>query len=176
MKTTGVVRRIDDLGRIVIPKEIRRTLRIRDGESLEIFLDKDAIALKKYSKLDNLEEIAKLFSDSVYSSLNQNILITDRDKIIATSSPLRKAYLNKNISSFLEEKIKERINIKEDDIVDVEIIDDEVEKTSYVLYTIVADGDSIGSVIILNNEKGVGDLEEALAGLVAKVLAKHIEE
>ena len=77
MKSTGVVRRVDELGRIVIPKEIRRTLRIKDGESLEILVDKDMIFLKKFSKLSNMEDMAKQLSDVLYQSVNKNIFVKE---------------------------------------------------------------------------------------------------
>lgn len=90
MKSTGVVRRVDDLGRIVIPKEIRRTLRIRDGESLEIFVDREMIALKKFSKMTNIEEISKQLADIIHSTIQKNILIADRDRFVAVSGNLKK--------------------------------------------------------------------------------------
>ena len=73
MKTTGVVRRIDDLGRIVIPKEIRRTLRIHDGESLEIFVDNEIITLKKYSSLNELANVSKILVESINKEINKDI-------------------------------------------------------------------------------------------------------
>ena len=93
MKTTGVVRRIDDLGRIVIPKEIRKTLRIKDGESVEIFLDSDNIVLKKYSPLEGLPDFYKDYVDSIYSEIGGNVFIVDRDVILAVSGDLKKKYL-----------------------------------------------------------------------------------
>ena len=83
MKTTGVVRRIDDLGRIVIPKEIRKSMRIKDGESLEIFLDSDNIILKKYSDLGDLVDFYKNYADSINLYVNENIIIVDRNNIVA---------------------------------------------------------------------------------------------
>ena len=77
MKSTGVVRRVDELGRIVIPKEIRRTLRIKDGESLEIFVDREMITLRKYSKLNNMEEDARQLADIISRSVDKNVFITD---------------------------------------------------------------------------------------------------
>ena len=97
MKSTGVVRRIDDLGRIVIPKEIRRTLRIREGESLEIYTEGEMVLLKKYSPMEDLGEISHELVNSVSQSLPDNIMITDRDKIIAVTGALKNNYLNKNI-------------------------------------------------------------------------------
>ena len=102
MKTTGVVRRIDDLGSIVIPKEIRKTLRIKDGESVEIFLNSDNIVLKKYSPLEGLPDFYKDYVDSIYSEIGNNIVIVDRDKIVAVSGELKKKYFNKSISSIVE--------------------------------------------------------------------------
>ena len=97
MKATGVVRRIDDLGRIVIPKEIRRNLRIRDGESLEIFVDGDNIVLKKYSIMKNIDEYASNLVDSLYSLVKKSVVITDCDSVIACSGNV-KGLLNKSIS------------------------------------------------------------------------------
>ena len=108
MKNTGVVRRIDDLGRIVIPKEIRKTLRIKDGESLEIFLSSDNIVLKKYSPLEGLQNFYKTYTDSIYSEIGNNVIIVDRDKVVAVSGDLRKKYLDKGISSELDKLIESK--------------------------------------------------------------------
>ena len=90
METTGVVRRIDDLGRIVIPKEIRRTLRIKDGSSLEIFVEKDMVALKKYSSIKSLGDFAELYADSINQTLGNIVIITDCDSVIACSGLSKK--------------------------------------------------------------------------------------
>ena len=97
MKSTGVVRRVDDLGRIVIPKEIRRTLRIRDGESLEIFVDREMIALKKFSKMSDMNEVAQELVEIINATINKTVLITDRDRFIAGSGSLKKKYIDTNI-------------------------------------------------------------------------------
>ena len=96
MKTTGVVRRIDDLGRIVIPKDIRKSLRIRDGESLEFFVDKETISLKKFSTSADLSEIAQSLLDSIYTTINKSIFVTDRDKFVAGSGKLKKDFCGFN--------------------------------------------------------------------------------
>ena len=113
MKSTGVVRRVDDLGRIVIPKEIRRTLRIRDGESLEIFVDREMIALKKFSKMSDMNEVAQELVEIINATINKTVLITDRDKFIAGAGGLKKKYIDTNISRYLEGVMKERKNIFE---------------------------------------------------------------
>ena len=98
MYTTGIVRRIDDLGRIVIPKEIRKKLRIRDGENLEILVRDDEIVLKKYSVMKNIEDFASNFTDAIYGFVKYNILITNDNKVIACSGSIKKKLLKENIS------------------------------------------------------------------------------
>ena len=116
METTGVVRRIDELGRIVIPKEIRRTLGIKDGSSLEIYVDKDVVALKKHSTMSNLVELASIYTESVYATLKRELFITDCDNIISCPNTRKKEFLNKQISKYLDECIKERKEVIEEDI------------------------------------------------------------
>lgn len=176
MKTTGVVRRIDDLGRIVIPKEIRRTLRIRDGESLEIYVDKEMVALKKYSPMDDLEDIAKNLVDAIYQSIQQNVLVTDRDTILAVAGNLKKKYLGKVISSYLEKIIEEREVVVEKENKKIELVSGETEEASYMISPILANGDSIGLVIILSKEKSITELEEKVVRITSQFLEKHIEE
>lgn len=176
MKTTGVVRRIDDLGRIVIPKEIRRTLRIRDGESLEIYVEKEMIALKKYSPMDDLEDISKNFVDAIYQSVKQNVIVTDRDTIIAVAGSLKKKYIGKVIGSYLESIIDEREDVIEKDIRSIELVGGIVEECSYVITPILANGDSIGLVIILSFDKAITEMEEKIARITSQFLEKHIEE
>lgn len=175
MKSTGVVRRVDDLGRIVIPKEIRRTLRIRDGESLEIFVDREMIALKKFSKMTDMDEISKQLVDIVNSVIQQNVFITDRDNFIAGSGSLRKKYLNKPISKSLELIMKDRTTIVEHSLHEIELIDSETEKYAYVVSPVIMNGDAIGLVVIIS-EHGIGQVEEKMTDVMSKFLGKHIEE
>ena len=97
MKTTGIIRRIDDLGRLVIPKELRRSLRIKNGESLEIFVDGEDIVLKKYSPMESIEDAAIKYVDSFNKVIKHSVIVTDKDKVIAASGTLKKKYLGKNI-------------------------------------------------------------------------------
>lgn len=176
LKATGVVRRIDDLGRIVIPKEMRRTLRIREGEALEIFVDNDYVALKKYSPMTDLEDFAKILVDSVYGSINSNILVTDRDKFIAVAGSLKKKYLHKNISAHLESFIDKRSIKIEKDIEELELISNETEKGSYTIHPIIMNGDAIGLVIIISLDKMITDTEVKISQIISQILGKHIEE
>ena len=175
MKSTGVVRRVDDLGRIVIPKEIRRTLRIRDGESLEIFVDREMIALKKFSKMTDMDEISKQLVDIVNSVTGQSVFITDRDNFIAASVNLKKKYLNKSISKALEFIMKERSIVVERELHNIELLDSDIEQYAYVISPVIMNGDAIGLVLIIS-EQSVGQVEEKMADVVSKFLGKHIEE
>ena len=105
MKTTGIIRRIDELGRIVIPKEIRRSLRIKESESIEIFIDDESIILKKYSIIKNLNDFAQNMADAIHSFIDHSVIITDNDSILAASGQLKKDLLGKNIGVDLESKL-----------------------------------------------------------------------
>ena len=176
MKSTGVVRRVDDLGRIVIPKEIRRTLRIRDGEALEIFVDSEMIALKKFSKMTDMSEVAKELVDIINSNINKTVLITDRDKFIAGSGTLKRNYVDKNISKFLESVMNERKNIIETSKHPIELLENFKESLSYVIYPIIMNGDAMGLVLVVSDKSDVGQLDEKLVSITAQFLGKHIEE
>ena len=174
MKATGVVRRIDDLGRIVIPKEIRRNLRIRDGESLEIFVDNNDIVLKKFSIMKNVDEYASNLVDSLYSLLKKSVVITDSDSVIACSSDV-KGILNKSISEKMSSCIKRRESIIEKYNKDLVITDDFSMDCKYVINTIIANGDSVGLVIVFDVDE-IGPDDMLIASLACKILSKSIEE
>lgn len=177
MKATGVVRRIDDLGRIVIPKEIRKNLRIHEGENLEIFVDKDEnIVLKKYSLMNKLEDLASDFTDSIHTFTNHNVIITDTDKIIAISGPLKKDYLDKPISNSLAISINRRENILENHKKTINLIDDDEIEATYAMSTIVANGDAVGLVIVISVDDSVTETDDKIVRITSKFLAKHLEE
>lgn len=176
MKTTGVVRRIDDLGRIVIPKELRRTLRIRDGESLEIFVENEMIALKKYSSMSDLKDISTDLVSTINQVILKDIIITDRDKVISISGNMKKRYLNKNISKYLEQKLNNRELIIEKHNHEIEIIDGIKEKYAYVISPIIMNGDAVGNVIIFSENESITDSDVKLATITSTFLGKHIEE
>lgn len=177
MKATGIVRRIDDLGRVVIPKEIRRTMRIREGEPLEIYVDREGeVILKKYSPINELGEFAKEYADSLYEALGHVVCIADRDEIIAVSGGLKKELLKKPIGNVLEETI----NNRQTKVLESEhsiTTDDRVQFRNSVVSPIIANGDAIGAVIITSSEEArMGDLEKKLAETAASFLAKQMEE
>lgn len=180
MKATGIVRRIDDLGRVVIPKEIRRTLRIREGDPLEIFVDRDGeVILKKYSPIGELGDFAKEYADSLYESTNHITLISDRDTIIAVSGASKKEYMDKAIGEIIESCMEERKVTLQTNSGEYEIIrDNEDQYVAYVVAPIIAGGDPIGAVILLtkNDQVKMADLEVKLAETAAGFLAKQMEQ
>ena len=109
MKATGIVRRIDDLGRVVIPKEIRRTMRIREGDPLEIYTDREGeVIFKKYSPIGELSSFAAQYADTLYKTCNISVVISDRDAVIATAGVSKKEYADKKLSDGLENVIESR--------------------------------------------------------------------
>ncbi|GEN34564.1 MULTISPECIES: stage V sporulation protein T [Aneurinibacillus] len=180
MKATGIVRRIDDLGRVVIPKEIRRTLRIREGDPLEIFVDRDGeVILKKYSPIGELGDFAKEYADSLYESTNHITLISDRDTIIAVSGASKKEFMDKAIGEIVENTMEERRTSLQTNAGQYEIIrDNEDDYSSYVIAPIIAGGDPIGSVILLtkSDQAKMGELEVKLVETAAGFLAKQMEQ
>ncbi len=176
MKTTGVVRKIDDLGRIVIPKEIRRTLKIRDGESLEIFVDKEMIALKKYSTMEDLQEVTRKLLDAISNTTSKNIFVTDRDKVIAGSGELKKKFLNQPISTYLEEVLKDCENIVSKERRRVALLADIEAEYSYAVCPILAEGGAIGLVLILSMDRTITEEDFAMISIVAQFLAKYVED
>ncbi|KKB42799.1 stage V sporulation protein T [Bacillus thermotolerans] len=177
MKATGIVRRIDDLGRVVIPKEIRRTLRIREGDPLEIFVDRDGeVILKKYSPISELGDFAEEYAEALNDSLNCSVLICDRDAIIAVAGVSKKEYVNKNIGELLERAIDDRQSILNHPQSNVSFVDGREEHVqSYTLSPIIAGGDPIGVVVIFSNERSMGDVEKKSAETAASFLARQME-
>jgi AbrB family transcriptional regulator (stage V sporulation protein T) len=186
LKATGIVRRIDDLGRVVIPKEIRRTLRIREGDPLEIFTDREGeVILKKYSPIGELGDFAREYADSLHDSVDHIACIADRDAIIAVSGAPKKEYLDKPISPAIEKIMDERKTVlisKTGDREYVKITTDEedgrIKHTSQVVTPIIAEGDPIGAVILLSKDANttMGDLEVKVAETAAGFLARQMEQ
>jgi len=163
MKATGIVRRIDDLGRVVIPKEIRRTLRIRVGNPLEIFIDRDGeIILKKYSPILELGKFAQEYSDSLFETTGHIACISDRDTIIAVSGASKKEYLNKQVGPEIEQTIADRKTMHID-----------IEGEQEVIAPIVSQGDPIGAVILMSKVPNMkmGQLEIKLVDTAAGFLS-----
>lgn len=180
MKATGIVRRIDDLGRVVIPKEIRRTLRIREGDPLEIFVDRDGeVILKKYSPIGELGDFAKEYAESLSESTGHVTLISDRDTVIAVAGASKKDFLDKSVGSVLENCMENRKTVLETSSGNIELIKDMNETfASYVAAPIIAGGDPIGTVVLLSKEEGVkmSQMEQKMAETAAGFLGKQMEQ
>lgn len=178
MKATGIVRRIDDLGRVVIPKEIRRTLRIREGDPLEIFTDRDGeVILKKYSPISELGQFAAEYADTLYQTLGTPVLISDRDEIIAVAGLPKKEYLNRQVSSDAEELLTKRTMVTEKMEKTVEWVPGQTEHVkSYCVTPIVVNGDTIGAIYLLSKVHFIGEAEQKTAETAALFLSKQMEQ
>lgn len=183
MKATGIVRRIDYLGRLVIPKEVRKTLHIREGDSLEILVDHEGeLILKKYSQIGELGDFAKGFADSLHEASGHIACITDRDQIIAVSGGSKKELLNKPIGATVEKALNRRkatliTQPAPRSYSTVFAGEEGCRYTAEVIAPIIAEGDAIGAVIIASKEPNIkfGDLELMSAVTAASFLAKQMK-
>ena len=181
MKATGIVRRIDDLGRVVIPKEIRRTMRLREGTPLEIFTDTDGqVILKKYSPMAELGSFAKQYADSLAQTSGHMVCITDLDHIIAIAGGIKKDFLDKPISRDLEGVIQNRTVIitKKNELGKVPISTEDANiYTGQVIYPIICEGDAIGCVGLYGKDTKLhmGETEQKLAAAAAGFLGRQME-
>ena len=178
MKATGIVRRIDDLGRVVIPKEIRRTLRIRESDPIEIFTGRDGeIILQKYSPVNELSDVAKIYCESLSKACGQIACITDRDQIIAISGG-KKDYLMRHIHPELENVIEKRetFTARMSDINYCRIVDGD-DTPVETISPIICSGDIIGCVCILGKspDTNLGITDEKLTSYTAAFLASQME-
>ena len=179
MRATGIVRRIDDLGRVVIPKEIRKTLRIREGDPLEIFTAKDGeVILKKYSPIGELNEFSQEYAETLGETLGLGILVTDLDSIIAVSKLPKKDYKEKSISDDLEQIIESREakHVKDSKLVALHK-DDPMEYTVQAIMPIVSSsGDCIGSISMVSKDaESISESDEKILKIAANFLGKQVQ-
>lgn len=162
MKATGIVRRIDDLGRVVVPKEIRRVLRIREGDPLEIYTGNTGeVILKKYSPINELSQFAGEYAETAAKILGDTIIVSDTDQVIAASGAGRKEFLDKRVDPDLDRIIQSKNRYLNE---------------SKIIVPIVSQGDPIGSITILaKDEKPLGDAELKVAEVGASFLARQME-
>ena len=171
--TTGIIRRIDELGRIVIPKEIRKSLRIKNGDNLEILLEGENIILRKYSQIENATDMVAIYAESFNQVLKYNVIVTDTDKVVAAAGNLKKKYLNMGISDALTTMIERRDSFVERKKSSIEISPGLTEYGYFTVATIINNGDSIGSVIILSLDSPMLEQEEKLAMILANMLSNY---
>ncbi len=183
MKATGIVRRIDDLGRVVIPKEIRRTMRIREGDPLEIYTDREGeVIFKKYSPIGELQSFAAQYAETLHKTCGLSVIITDRDAVIATSGVGKKEYSDRKISSDVERILEGRnLYTSENTENRIPVIEDGGSHFVSCAMPIVTEGDVIGAVVSVmpNAEDGtrrvVSDVEQKLIQTAASFLGKQLE-
>lgn len=171
----------DDLGRVVVPKEIRRTLRIREGDPLEIFTDREGeIILKKYSPIGELGVFAKQYAESMAQTTGYIVCISDRDQVIAATGTAKKELLDKPVSRQLEHLMTERetlVSGKDGKNMIPVIMGQMEEYAGLVAQPIICEGDVIGVVLLLSKEEKsrMGETELKLAGVAAGFLGRQME-
>ena len=185
MKATGIVRRIDDLGRVVIPKEIRRTMRIREGDPLEIYTDREGeVIFKKYSPIGELSSFASQYAETLYKTCNLEVIICDRDAVIAVAGVSKKEYLDKSLSEGLDSIMQGRgmYRFSEENAENERIYPtaDGGERYISCAMPIISEGDVIGCVVSLcsserKKEAPSGDVETKLIMTAANFLGKQME-
>lgn len=177
MKATGIVRRIDDLGRVVIPKEIRRTMHIREGAPLEIFTDtQGGVIFKKYSPVGELSDVTEHYADVLYRSVNTPVLICDRDHVISCAGVSKRDFLDKRISEELEGLMDERRNFVSDGSQQLNPVEGSAYNAS-IASPIISSGDVLGAVVFLwSDGTKITPVETKLAQVAASFLGRQMEE
>ncbi len=181
MKATGIVRRIDDLGRVVIPKEIRRTMRIREGDPLEIYTDNDGeVIFKKYSPIGELAPFATQYAEVMGKGTALPVVICDRDHCIAVSGISKKEVLERRVSPQLEDVLESRNSYMSKAGESKKFFPLEgFDRPASVVIPILSSGDVTGAVIMMAPESGAGaaeDIDIKLAQVAAAFLGKQMEE
>lgn len=182
MKATGIVRRIDDLGRVVIPKEIRRTLRIREGDPLEIYIDSGGeVVLKKYSSIGELGSFAEGCVQSLYDTTGHVAIMTDRDRVVAVAGASKTQWIGQGIGSDVERAMSDRrtllLPLAENTGADNVTEADVWNLVSWVVAPIIAEGDAIGAIVLGTTDEAVrmGEVERKLVETSAGFVARQME-
>ncbi len=179
MKATGIVRRIDDLGRVVIPKEIRRTMRIREGDPLEIYTDREGeVIFKKYSPIGELAAFASQYAETLYKTCGLSVVICDRDAVIACAGVPRKDYSDRSLSPELEKVIESRNFYAHLDGNDpMPVLSDGSAHYVNCAMPIISEGDIAGCVASVTDDPNspVGEVESKLILTAAGFLGKQLE-
>lgn len=170
MKSTGIVRRIDELGRIVIPKEIRAKLRIKEGDNLEIYVKEDSVILSKFSNVKSIIDIADKLVETLNIILKNNIIVTDTQSIVVSN---RTKFSTKKINVGVLEKLRNSEFVEGNLLSDIFISDN--DECNYLAARIIVNGDLKGSLIFLK-EENITITDKELLNMAAKFLSKYLEE
>ncbi len=157
MQDTGIIRRIDELGRVVIPKELRKKLRIKEGDPLEIYSNKDEMVLKKYSPLSDISSRAQAVADGIYGVIEKLTIITDNTQVVATSMDKNKELIGCEITLGVERAIDDRKSVilsRSDGGTTIPVVkDSELNIENQIIVPIVANGDCYGSIILIDKDQ-----------------------
>lgn len=181
MKATGIVRRIDNLGRIVIPKEIRKTLRIKEGEALEIFTDREGeVILKKYSPIEELSSYAMQFAEALYQTMGHSVFITDMDAVIAASGVGKKEAMQQKITAGYEKLLQRReqkLFLSEDKDMVAVYQEMTLVTESMVVTPVIQDGNVIGGIVIIQKQgkEKLGEIEKRISAVGANYLGSQMQ-
>ena len=181
MKATGIVRRIDELGRVVIPKEIRKTLRLSSGDPLEIFTERDELLFKKYSPIRSIDGFARQFAEGLCEISGHSSAVCDTDSVIATAGG-GKELVGRRVSVGLERIMRERkavvINVAEGGVAIPIVADEECGCLSQVIVPVTVDGDVIGACVLFsaNEEVRMRETDIKLAKMGADLLSRRFSE
>ena len=175
MKATGVVRRIDELGRIVIPKEIRRTLKIKNGTPLEIYSgDNGELLLKKYSPILEISDFAAEVAESIYKATDLCVLVTNMEKVISSNGVAKNTYINRQIDSGIEKAINSRLGkIYDKSVLNSFLFADSLNQ-NFAICPVVSAGDVFGAIILFNSSKHVTPDDLKLGQAFAEFLGKQV--
>ncbi len=174
MKTTGMVRRVDSLGRIVIPKEIRKVLKIKENEQVEINVSEDSIILNRYSDLDEYDISLANLIDCIDNVYKKEFILTNLNKIALTSNNY-KEYKGLEMSPYLNSILDERKEIKESIPVNLSLNDNKDDiKASFIIKTIIKNGDTVGLLILLS-DTNLENTDLKLFDLMLRFLDKYLE-
>lgn len=176
MVESGLTRKIDGMGRLIIPKEIRKKYNILENDYLEFFFDNEGFYLKKYSRLSKLSKLAQELTDILYNYLGAEVMIAEKDKIIAYSGIYRDKYINKLVSKKFYKSIKRREDLFEKYTKELEIIDGDIINCSYINKTLVADYEEIGIICLYRENENVDESDLKIVNIVASFLIKYIED
>lgn len=170
MKATGMTRRIDDLGRIVIPKEIRKQLKIQEGQSIEIFLNEDKdIVLRKYSELSALDKQAYTILETLFDTYFISVLLTDRQQVRYAVSKNKDLYIGKSLSNQMVEMLSKRKSMRGSHY---EIIEDFREQKETLIYPLVLNGDLLGSLVFMAEKVPLSSIDEEIYRYTASLLLR----
>ncbi len=176
MKATGIVRRIDELGRIVIPKEIRRILHIREGDPIEIYTSDDSVVLKKYARVRELGEYAETYCQALCGALGFSAAVADTETVLYAAGPLKKRLSGLTLSASYTEKMCQKQALREQDGY---LLSQNTESFKTVAAVpIIINGDVAGSVLFVSDDTrlSIGEPELAVLKTASLYLAKQLEE